>query len=191
MKVFYLSLTFMLVSIFSTLPTFGQGVTTSSITGTVTDASGSELPGATIVAVHTPSGTRYGTTSLTEGRFTIPNMRVGGPYTVEVTFIGYQAQRLENISLRLGEPYVLNAKLSESGTALQEVVVSGTRNTILNAERTGASTNISRQQIENLPTISRSLQDFTRLTPQASGSSFGGASNRFNNITIDGAVNND
>ena len=191
MKIFYLRISIILLFLTTFSFSYGQGVTTSSLTGTVTDANGSELPGATIVAVHTPSGTRYGTTSLVDGRFTIPNMRVGGPYIVDVTFVGYQDQRFENINLRLGEPHVINPRLAETGTALQEIVVSGNRNTVLNAERTGASTNISRQQIENLPTINRSLQDFTRLTPQANGSSFGGASNRFNNITIDGAVNND
>lgn len=191
MKILYLRILFILILLVSFQKSYSQGVTTSSLTGTVTDANGGELPGATIVAVHTPSGTRYGTTSLVDGRYTIPNMRVGGPYTVDITFVGYQDQRSENIFLRLGEPFVLNGRLSESGTALQEVVVSGTRNPILNAERTGASTNISRQQIETLPTINRSLQDFTRLTPQANGGSFGGVSSRFNNITIDGAVNND
>lgn len=169
----------------------GQGLTTSSMTGTVTDDTGAGLPGATVVAIHGPTGTRYGTTSLVDGRFSISNMRVGGPYTVETSFIGFQPQRQENITLRLGEPQVLNVRLSQGGTELQEVRVSGVRDPILNAERTGASTNISREQLENLPTLSRSLQDFTRLTPQANGNSFGGTSNRFNNITIDGAVNND
>lgn len=166
-------------------------VTTSTLTGTVRDAS-ETLIGATIKATHTPTGTVYGASSGADGRFTIPNMRVGGPYSVEVTYVGYQPQRYANITLQLGEPYVLNVTLSQAGTQLSEVVISGTVDPILNRERTGAATNVSREQLENLPTISRSLQDFTRLTPQATGTnSFAGANNRFNNITIDGAVNND
>ena len=191
MKKIYFRLIFLLTLLIPLQYSYGQGVTTSSMTGSVTDTGGEGLPGATVVAVHTPTGTRYGTTTLVDGRFAIQNMRVGGPYAVTVTFIGFEDQSFNNVNLRLGEAYVLNVKMGQAATQLGEVVVSGERNTVLNAERTGASTNISRQQIENLPTISRSLQDFTRLTPQASGNSFGGASNRFNNITIDGAVNND
>jgi outer membrane receptor protein involved in Fe transport len=191
MKNYYCRLFLFLAFLITAQLGWGQGVTTSSMTGTITDESGEGLPGATVVATHTPTGTRYGTSTLVDGRFSIPNMRVGGPYTVEVSFIGFQNQTFKDISIRLGEPHVLNIKLGQAAAQLGEVVVSGARSTVLNAERTGASTNISRQQIENLPTISRSLQDFTRLTPQANGSSFGGSSNRFNNITIDGAVNND
>lgn len=172
-----------------------QGSTTSAMSGNVADAQGEGLPGATVVAVHVPSGTKYGTVTQTDGRFTIPNMRVGGPYTVEITFIGYQAQRFEGLNLRLGEPSVINAKLTESGTALEEVVVSGTRSPILNADRTGASTNISNAQINSLPTVSRGFNDFVRLTPQAdikgTSISIAGMNNRFNQVTIDGAVSND
>ena len=166
-------------------------VTTSTLTGTIRDVN-ETLIGATVRALHTPTGTAYAGSSGPDGRFTIPNMRVGGPYTVEITYVGYQPRKFSDITLQLGEPYVLNVTMDVTGTQLSEVIISGTVDPILNRERTGAATNVSRQQLENLPTISRSLQDFTRLTPQATGSnSFGGANNRFNNITIDGAVNND
>lgn len=172
--------------------TFGAGaqVTTSSLTGTIKDSKES-LPGATIKAIHTPTGTSYGAMTNKEGRFTIPNMRVGGPYIIEVRFLGYQTEKIEGVYLKLGEPYLLNVRLSDSGKQLNEVVVSGQKNSVMNSKRTGASTTVSKAQIENLPTVTRSLQDFTRLTPQANGNSFAGTNNRYNNITIDGAVNND
>lgn len=166
-------------------------VTTSTLTGIIRDVN-ETLIGATVRATHTPTGTAYAASSGPDGRFTISNMRVGGPYTIEVTYIGYEPRRFSDVTLQLGEPYILNVTLAVSGTQLSEVVISGTVDPILNRERTGAATNVNRQQLENLPTISRSLQDFTRLTPQATGTnSFGGANNRFNNVTIDGAVNND
>ncbi len=167
-------------------------VTTSSLTGSVSDSRES-LIGATVKATHQPTGTTYGASTNAEGRFTIPNMRVGGPYKIEVSYIGFQAQTLNDIFLKLGEAFVLDAKLTETGRQLAEVVVVGENSRILNSKRTGAATSIGKEQIENLPTLNRSLQDFTRITPQAGGnsSSFGGTHNKFNNITIDGAVNND
>ncbi|WP_052016937.1 TonB-dependent receptor, partial [Arcticibacter svalbardensis] len=182
----------LLVAIFmlTACVTFGQ-VTTSSLTGLIKDAKGEALIGAIVRAVHQSTGTNYSTATNGDGRFTIPNMRVGGPYRVEISYIGYQKNTTNNITLSLGEPYIYNATLSQEGLSLTEVQVTGRKDAIMNSSRTGASTNISQAQIENLPTLSRSLQDFTRLTPQANGNSFGGASNRFNNITIDGAVNND
>jgi hypothetical protein len=165
-------------------------ITTSTLTGVVKDAKGA-LPGASIKAIHTPTGTAYGVTTNTDGRFTIVNMRPGGPYSIEISYVGYQAEKFSDISLKLGEPYVLNASLSDSGTQLQEVVVAGKRDAVFNSKKVGASTNISKEQLQNLPSLSRSLQDFTRLTPQANGNSFGGINNRFNGLTIDGAVNND
>src|SRR6185436_9153548 len=122
------------------------------------------------------------------------NMRVGGPYTVTVTYIGYQPLTINDVYLRLGEPFVFNQTLSQSGgITLSEVSVTGRKDAVMNSRRTGASTNISRTQLENLPTSNRSLTDFLRLTPQASttpsgGTSFGGSSSKFNNVTVDGAV---
>ncbi|HZH94708.1 MAG TPA: TonB-dependent receptor, partial [Flavisolibacter sp.] len=162
-------------------------VTTSSISGNIRgNAEG--LNAATITAVHQPTGTIYRTTSLAGGVFNIVNMIPGGPYRVEASFVGFQNFVQDNLFLTLGDNTRLDVVLSTTNTTLQEVVVSGNANT---RRKTGASTSIGKQQINALPTLSRSLQDFTRLTPQANGNSFGGASNRFNNITIDGAVNND
>ncbi|HEX8331194.1 MAG TPA: carboxypeptidase regulatory-like domain-containing protein, partial [Segetibacter sp.] len=161
--------------------------TTSSISGTVRTGT-APLAGASITATHQPTGTVYRSMSLREGVFSVPNMIPGGPYRIEVTYVGYQAFAQESIFLALGENTRIDADLATTSSNLQEVVV--TTNATAR-RRTGASTSISRQQIAALPTLSRSLQDFTRLTPQANGNSFGGANNRFNNITIDGAVNND
>lgn len=165
-------------------------VTTSSMNGTIRDTS-APLPGASIKATHTPTGTVYTVTSNANGRYSIANMRVGGPYTIEITYVGFQAEKVENIFLKLGEPFLLNATLRDESSTLQEVVVTGTRNETLNRRRTGAATTISKEQIQNLPTLSRSVTDFTRLTPQSNGSSFAGSNSKFNSLTIDGAVNND
>lgn len=168
---------------------FAQGVTTATLSGTVKDASGAGLPGANVVATHEPSGTTYGTNSLVDGRFTIPAMRIGGPYTVKISFVGYQESVYNDIYLSLGTASNLNVTLSESSTELEAVVVSG-RSDVFSSERTGASTNIRKETINALPTISRSINDFTRLTPQASGRSFVGQDSRYNNITIDGSIFN-
>ncbi|MCW3113986.1 MAG: TonB-dependent receptor [Segetibacter sp.] len=163
-------------------------VTTSSITGAVKKAAGEALEGATISATHTPSGTKYSTISRSGGRFNITNMQVGGPYDITVTYVGLQPQRFSDIYLRLSESFVLDATMQPSSTALADVVVSTTgRNSILNANRTGAVTNIGRREIERLPTISRSINDMSRLTPQANGQAVGGGNYRQNQITVDGA----
>lgn len=162
-------------------------VTTSNINGVVKDASGKALEGATVTATHTPSGTRYVTASKKEGVFTIPNARIGGPYSVVVNYLGFQPVTLSNINLLLGEPYFLDVVLGETATtSLQEVTVMGRKRRI-GADKTGASTNVGLRQLQSLPTISRSITDFTRLTPQANGNSFGGRDARFNNIQVDGA----
>ncbi|MGI4762687.1 MAG: TonB-dependent receptor [Janthinobacterium lividum] len=173
---------------------WGQGATTASLNGAVTDAKGEPLPGATVLAIHTPTNTQYGVGTNADGRYNIQGMRVGGPYTIRVSFVGYQDITKTGIVLALGETLRLDIPLSSSSTELGNVVVTGRADPVINAGRTGAETNVSRAQINQLPTLNRSLNDFTRLTPQAGGggsSSFGGANNRYNNITIDGAVNND
>jgi hypothetical protein len=165
------------------------------MTGTVRDSK-ETLAGATVTAVHEPTGTVYAVTSNADGRFNIANMRVGGPYKVTISFIGYQSATLNDVYIRLGESFSINQTLTQSGVNLAEVSVVGRKDQVMNSRRTGASTNINRTTIENLPTSNRSLNDFVKLTPQAAptasgGTSFGGANNKFNNVTIDGAVNND
>lgn len=161
-------------------------VTTSTITGVVKDPKGQLLEGATVKAEHQPSGTQYSTFTTKGGIFTLPGMRTGGPYRVEITFTGFAPAVYEGIVLQLGEPFNINANLKETESILENVVVSGTRRKAA-VDKTGASTNISNRTITSMPTISRSLSDFTRLTPQANGNSFGGRDNRYNNIQVDGA----
>ncbi|MFO7574721.1 MAG: carboxypeptidase regulatory-like domain-containing protein [Bacteroidales bacterium] len=169
----------------------GQGSTTSAMNGRILDEGGSPLPGATVVAVHVPSGTQYATITDISGNYRILNMRVGGPYTLSVSFVGYAKSNYTDIMLNLGESYVQDGVLQETATALGEVIVSaGLGNPILNTDRTGAMTNISRREIAALPTISRSITDFVKYTPQARGNSFAGRDGRFNTITVDGAAFN-
>ncbi|WP_163322578.1 TonB-dependent receptor [Draconibacterium mangrovi] len=161
-------------------------VTTSSMSGRVTDAEGAVI-GATVVATHTPSGTTYGTVTNVEGRFNLNGMRVGGPYSVRITFIGYGAFTQNNITLSLGENYVMNVVLTEEALSLDEVIVSATRTKFSN-EKTGAVTNITNDQIDNLPTVTRSIMDITRLSPYGGdGMSFVGSDGRTANFTVDGA----
>ncbi|UKT65631.1 TonB-dependent receptor [Pedobacter mucosus] len=162
-------------------------VTTSSMTGTIKDAKGA-LPGASIKATHTPTGTVYSVSTNNDGRFTIGGMRVGGPYTIEVSFVGYRPQNQSEVYLKLGEPYLLNLVLADNSSTLAEVKVVGQgTNSVLNSNRNGTSTVVSRAQIQSLPTITRSVNDLTRLTPQANGTSIGGGNYRSNNFTVDGA----
>ena len=163
-------------------------VTTSSMTGKVTlEGSGDEIIGATVVAVHEPSGTRYNAVTNVNGMFTIQGMRTGGPYNVTVSYIGHQTKTFRGITLQLGETYNLPVWLNENITDLAEIVVTGTASKF-SQERTGASTNINSQQIINLPTVSRSITDVTRLSPYGgNGMSFAGSDGRTANFTVDGA----
>lgn len=163
-------------------------VTTSSMNGKVTlKGTGEQLVGATIQAVHEPSGTRYGAVTNVDGRFNIQGMRTGGPYKVTVSYVGYQTKTYTGIKLQLAEVYNLNVELSEDAALLGEVVVSATASKFA-AEKTGASTNINKSQIANMPTVSRSITDITRLSPYGgNGMSFGGVDGRTANFTVDGA----
>ena len=192
MKLLYLRHTLALVVLLLTARLgWGQGATTAAMSGTITDSKGEPLPGATVIAVHTPTNTQYVAPTNSDGRFSIQNMRVGGPYSVKVTFVGFQDFTRTGINLTLAENFRLDAKLGEASTQLTEVTVTGRQNPVINADRTGAATTIQRQVIEQLPTINRSFSDYTRLTPQASGNGgFGGRDGRLNNVTIDGALFN-
>ncbi|MCZ8020494.1 MAG: carboxypeptidase regulatory-like domain-containing protein [Cyclobacteriaceae bacterium] len=172
---------------------WAQGVTTASMSGVVKDIKGDVIPGANVVATHVPSGTTYGTASRADGFFNFPAVRVGGPYTIKVSFVGYREQVLENQYTQLGQNLVVDFKLVDESTQLQEIVVTGFQDPTLNSDKIGATSNFSVKQITNLPSIGRDFRDISRLTPQAGGSafSFGGRSNLYNNLTIDGAtVNN-
>ncbi|WP_028903346.1 carboxypeptidase regulatory-like domain-containing protein [Prevotella sp. P6B4] len=164
-------------------------ITTSSMAGKVTldNANGEEVIGATVVAVHEPSGTRYTAVTNTTGRFSINGMRTGGPYNVTISYIGFQPKTVKGITLQLAETYNLSVFLTEDATELAEVIVSGKASKFA-AEKTGAATNINSSQITNLPTVSRSITDVTRLSPYGgNGMSFAGADGRTANFTVDGA----
>ena len=164
--------------------TYAQ-VTTSSMSGRITDGNDA-LIGATVRVTHQPSGTNYGAVTNAEGRFTIQGMRTGGPYIVEVSYLGYSNFTQDNIFLQLGATYVLNAVMTESAQTLGEIVVTGSASKFT-TERTGPSTNISNEQMRLLPTINRSIQDMARLSPYANGMSFAGSDGRSSNFTVDGA----
>ena len=181
---------FFLVAMLLTLSLTAMAqITTSSMAGKVTldDENGEEVIGATVIAVHEPSGTRYTAVTNTTGRFSINGMRTGGPYEVTVSYIGFQPKTLKGITLQLAETYNLSVWLSEDANELAEVIVSGKASKFA-AEKTGAATNITSAQITNLPTVSRSITDVTRLSPYGgNGMSFAGADGRTANFTVDGA----
>ncbi|MFD1467303.1 carboxypeptidase regulatory-like domain-containing protein [Hymenobacter caeli] len=162
-------------------------VTTSALSGKVTSDKGEDLIGVTVVATNVGTGTKRGTGTELDGRFNIPNLAPGGPYSVTVTYVGYKDQTVGGVFLTLGNTTRLNVVLVTEAQQLNEVVVVGNTE----ATKTGAGTNVGRAAIQQLPTISRSIQDFTRLDPRNSNNSFAGTSFRYNNITLDGAVNND
>lgn len=162
-------------------------VTTSAMNGQVLDTNKEPLPGATVVAIHQPSGTQYGTITNIEGRFNLPGMRSGGPYLVEVSYVGFSKESYSDITLYLGQTFVLNAVLKEGALELGEIMIVGKKASAFQTDKTGASTNISNQQMITMPTITRSVQDITRLSPYANGMGFAGGDGRSTNFTVDGA----
>ncbi|MBQ5944008.1 MAG: TonB-dependent receptor [Bacteroidales bacterium] len=164
-------------------------VTTSVLGGKIIDETGEPVPGVAVIATHEPSGTVYGSTTNAEGQYTIPGMRTGGPYKVEVTSLGYQSVTYTDITLVLGEPYTLDAKIQSSNEQLSEaVVIAAPSSKFATIEKTGASTNINTRQMDQMPTVSRSLTDVTKLSPYGgNGMNFSGSSGRFTNFTVDGA----
>lgn len=168
-------------------------VTTSSMAGKVTDDKGEPLIGATVVATHTPSGTTYGTVTNENGQYSIANMRVGGPYDVNISYIGFSDQKFDKLFLNLGENFKLDTKLYEGGVLIDVVEITSKSGTL--GKNIGAGSQINSEKIDVMPTLSRGLNDFLRLNPQStgygSGISFAGTNNRYNAVFIDGAVNND
>ncbi len=182
-KIQFLAVMFLLM----TTTAIQAQVTTASMSGHVTDKEGAVI-GATIVATHEPSGTTYGTITNVDGRYNLNGMRVGGPYKLEVSYIGYKKSVTTGITLSLSENYVLNIQLIEEAVGLDEIqIVAKGGSSNMNSDRAGAVTNINTRIISTLPSVSRSLTDFTKLTPQANGAAIGGGTYRQNNITIDGA----
>jgi hypothetical protein len=169
---------------------FAQGVTTAGITGTVTDQQGGVVPGVTITAVHEPSGTNYETVTQGDGRYNIPGMRVGGPYTVTATLPGFRSEVRTDVTLSLGVTSDIALVLQPAAVA-ETVTVSAEMSPVFSSTRTGAATSVNRQELATLPTITGRINDITRLSPQYGGSgTFGGQDNRMNNITVDGSYFN-
>lgn len=166
-----------------------QGLTTASVSGKVLDEGGQGLPGVNIVAIHEPSGTKYGASSTSNGTFQIRNMKIGGPYSFESSFVGYENQRTENVYLKLGESFPLQIQMSTSLTELMTIEITA-ESGVINSDRTGAQTSVNSEAIRNMPTIARSQQDLTRLTPQSDGNSFGGRNSLYNNFSLDGSIFN-
>ena len=168
-------------------------ITTSGISGKVT-SEGEDVIGATVTATHQPSGTVYYAVTNVDGRYTIQGMRPGGPYKVEITYVGHEAKTFDNVSLSLGETQNLSCSLQTDEQLLQEVVVSGRAG--LNATKTGAAMSLTSQQIQDMPSIGHGIADVVRLNPQLTTTnsgvmSFAGTNNRYNSFMIDGAANND
>ncbi|MEO5762197.1 MAG: carboxypeptidase regulatory-like domain-containing protein, partial [Vicinamibacteria bacterium] len=165
--------------------------TTGSISGLVVDQSGGVLPGATVLAVHVPSGTRYEAVARADGRYSIQGVRVGSPYTVTISMQGFQPRMVKDVTVSLGASVDVDATLKTANLS-EEVTVTAESNPIFSSARTGAATSVSRDVIATLPTQSDRIDSFVRLSPQSSGKdlSFGGADNRLNNITVDGSYFN-
>lgn len=178
------SLLLMIALLISVLYTSAQ-VTTSSMSGLVSQSGGQAVAGATVRATHVPSGTVYSSSTNAEGRYNLSNMRVGGPYTIEFTFLGSNPEVYENIYLQLGQAHILNTQMSSGSLSLDEVVITAPVGG--NTDKTGAATNIGSREILNMPTTTRSIGDLTRLTPQSNGMSFAGRDGRYNNFQVDGS----
>ncbi|WP_411032022.1 carboxypeptidase regulatory-like domain-containing protein [Spongiimicrobium sp. 3-5] len=184
-KLILLSVT-LLLAVFSA---YSQ-VTTSNIRGTVVDDLDAPLLGANVLAIHTPTGTRYGAITNEDGRFNLLNLRVGGPYEVTISYVGFKNQVRDDVFLTLGKTFNFDSKMVSESQALDEVIVVSDRGGTFGSDRTGAETSVGRRELTRLPTISRSTNDFTRLEPTASAGSFGGRNDQFNNFSLDGAIFN-
>ena len=170
---------------------YGQGVTTASLTGIITTDKGEPLAGTNVVAVHEPTGTRYGAISRTGGQYNILNMRIGGPYTVTASYVGYKTESKGNVFLNLGQDSRIDYRMIEEAVVGQEVLVTAQVDPVLNSGRTGAATAISPLEVAELPTIKRSTRDLLRLDPRSDGNySFGGRNWLYNNISLDGSYFN-
>ncbi len=167
-------------------------VTTGTITGTVKDATNAPLVGTSIEVTHEPSGSRYKSVSTTSGKYTVPGLRVGGPYKVVFTYVGLKTETVTDVYIQLGEPSVIDVSLVDAKAQLQEVTVTGTarKGALISKDRKGASTNINARLLGSMPTISRNVTDLTRLVPQSNGLSFAGQDARAINFTLDGSIFN-
>ncbi len=170
---------------------YGQGLTTSRLSGMVTDENGNPLAGANVVATHEPTGTQYGAAVRNSGHYDILNMKIGGPYTVNVTYIGYREQSEGNIYLNLGQSGKIDFQLTQQAIEVTGVLVTAEMDEVMNSGRTGAATFINPDMVMQMPSIKRSTRDLTRLDPRSDGNmSFGGRNWLYNNISLDGSYFN-
>jgi hypothetical protein len=160
--------------------------TTSEIQGIVLEGK-LAVPGATVVAIHQPTGTKYGTTTRIDGRYNLPNLKIGGPYVVTVSFVGLKTSTQDGITLLLGQTHKANFTMVEQVTSLNEVVVTSGQSKVFNSSRNGSQEIINRQLIERVPNVNRSWKDLVKLVPSQNNLSFGGMSSQLNNVTLDGA----
>ena len=196
MRMFLIRLVLSLAAVCAlSLSAFAQ-VTTGSLNGRVQNATQEPVAGASVIAIHLPSGTTYESTTRSDGRFVIINMRVGGPYSVTVAYTGagaaaFAPRTVENVEINLGVATDLVFDV-EAIAVTETITVTAESSSVFSSARTGAATSVNRETLATLPTVQGRISDFTRLTPQTSGAnSFGGADNRMNNMTINGAAFND
>lgn len=194
-KLFTFLVSLALFSVMAIPSSFAQ-VTTSAIKGQVTDNSKETLPGASVVLVHEPTGTQYGTTTNESGIYNLANLNPGGPYTLTISFVGYKTFVKKGLYLTLGQTLQMNVVLQSSTSELNEVLVISNTSGVFDGNTTGSKTTVSSQEIAKIPSISRGIADVARLTPQAKITSSGGLeiagqNSRYNSFTIDGAVQND
>ncbi|HEU4879623.1 MAG TPA: carboxypeptidase regulatory-like domain-containing protein [Gemmatimonadaceae bacterium] len=183
----------LLICIASLTPSLAtsQGVTTSALTGTVTNAEGQPIQGATVTATHLPSGTEYRATVTSSGRYNLPNLRVGGPYRIRATSIGYEPRTEDDVTLALAQSSRIDFRLVRAAVTLEGVTVTAEKDVLLNAGRTGASMTVSQLKVAVTPSIKRSTRDLTRLDPRSDGNmSFVGRNWLYNNISVDGSYFN-
>jgi hypothetical protein len=176
---------------FSTSGLWAQGVTTSAMSGFVVDQGGQPLEGATVIAVHVPSGTRYSTVVRQGGAFSIPNMRIGGPYTITAEMIGHRPGERTDVYLELAQTERVDFTLQTQAIAIEGIDVEAERGEVFDASRTGASTVLDLQEVTQLPSVRRSTRDLVRVDPRNDGNfAFAGRNWLYNNISLDGSYYN-
>ena len=176
-----------LLTLFVTIASFGQ-VTTSTLSGVVKNEKGEKLIGATVSVVHQPTGTKYGSSTNTQGSYVIPAVRVGGPYLVKVSYVGYKTEEITDINTSLGLTTNVNVTLIDNATALKEVVVVAVKNNVFSKDKTGAGQQFGKRELQSIPiTGARTIDGVTKYNPNGNGSSFGAQDSRLNNFTIDGS----
>jgi hypothetical protein len=170
---------------------FAQGVTTAALNGVVLDTEGNGLPNANVIAVHIPTGTQYGTSTRQNGQYNIQNMKVGGPYTLTVSYIGFSKQTVNNVFLNLALQTRIDFNMKVESVEGQEIVVTGEKDEVFNGNRTGAETIVNPRDVVMLPSIKRSTRDLIRIDPRSDGNySFGGKNWLYNSISLDGSYFN-